>query len=763
MINIKSDNTAIQSAQLRQLLSVSNVSLITSVLLAAVLAYMQWNVIASAVLFVWCSMMVLASLLRAALVVTYQLYSPADDKTATPVRLMGFRLSILVSSLVWGSAGVLLFPVNHPQQQMFLVFTLAGMTAGGVASFSADLVSAMVFSLSMIVPLMIRLLAAEDSFSLTMGMAVILYLGFMVISLQRTNRNTCENISLRLEAAAREETVRASEERYRLLLEHLPVGIFHYDTNLITTYCNKHLAAMLHNTIDRITGLDMNLLKDQALLPSLRKALAGENGYYEGFYRATLSDTGAWVSMTCAPSRNSSGHKAGGIAIVQNITERKKAEEEINHLAFFDHLTHLPNRRLLHDRLRQTLASSRRSSRHGALLLIDLDNFKSLNDTLGHDIGDLLLQQVTERLLSCVRESDTVARLGGDEFVLMLEDLSEQALEAAAQTKVVGEKILRILNQPYSLGTHQYHSTSSVGSTLFNGNQDSIDELMKQADIAMYQAKKTGRNILRFFDPQMQNTLNARASLEYDLRTALEKQQFHLYYQIQMDSSRHSLGAEALIRWISPERGLISPAQFIPLAEETGLILPIGQWVMETACAQINAWQQDPLTRDLVLAVNVSAKQFHQVDFVAQVQAAIRRQAINPMRLKLELTESMLLEDIEATVSTMNALNEIGVQFSLDDFGTGYSSLQYLKRLPLDQLKIDRSFVREISTNSSDLAIVSTIVAMARSLNLDVIAEGVESEEQRQFLLDCGCAHFQGYLFGKPLPIEHFQELLKQG
>ena len=440
-----------------------------------------------------------------------------------------------------------------------------------------------------------------------------------------------------------------------------------------------------------------------------------------------------------------------------------QAKDEIKHLAFYDPLTGLPNRRLLLDRLHQAFAFSARSGRECALLYIDLDNFKDINDTLGHDIGDLLLQQTAQRLESCMREGDTVARLGGDEFVVMLEDLSKQPIEAATQTEAVGEKILATLNQPYQLATHECHSTPSIGATLFSDHHQSAEELLKRADIAMYQAKKAGRNTLRFFNPKMQDVINARITLGSELRAALENRQFHLYYQIQVDSSHRPLGAEALIRWLHPERGMVSPAQFIPLAEETGLILPIGQWVLETACIQLKAWEQDALTRDLVLAVNVSAKQFRQVNFIAQVQSLVQRHAINPMRLKLELTESMLLDSIEDIITKMNVLKEIGIRFSLDDFGTGYSSLQYLKRLPLDQLKIDQSFVRNLAADSSDRAIVRTIIAMAQSLNLDAIAEGVETEEQQQLLMDNGCTHYQGYLFGKPVPIEQFEALLRQG
>lgn len=445
-----------------------------------------------------------------------------------------------------------------------------------------------------------------------------------------------------------------------------------------------------------------------------------------------------------------------------DITERKAAEEKIQHLAFYDHLTDLPNRLLLLDRLQQALVTSARSSRNGALLFIDLDNFKNLNDTLGHDMGDLLLKQVTQRLEACIREGDTMARLGGDEFVVMLVGLSEHRFEAAAQTEAIGEKMLAALSQPYQLDKSTYHCTGSIGITLLSGNQQAAEELMKQADIAMYQAKKAGRNTLRFFDQKMQENISARVSLEGELHKALEFQQFHLHYQIQVDNSLRPLGAEALIRWIHPERGMVSPAHFIPLAEENGLILPIGLWVLETACNQLKTWQKDALTRELTLAVNVSARQFRQGDFVAQVQAAVQSHAINPQKLKLELTESMLLENIEDTIATMKSLHEIGVQFSLDDFGTGYSSLQYLKRLQLDQLKIDQSFVRDIATNSSDKAIVRTIVAMAQSLDIDVIAEGVETEEQRQLLLKKGCSNYQGYLFGRPMPIDQFEASLKQ-
>jgi diguanylate cyclase (GGDEF)-like protein/PAS domain S-box-containing protein len=547
---------------------------------------------------------------------------------------------------------------------------------------------------------------------------------------------------------------------------------FESQEGMTVTDANSVILRVNH-AFTRLTGYSAEeaVGKNPRLLSSGRH----DASFYAALWQS-INSTGGWSGeiwnrrkngeiypefLSITAVKDTSGNVTNYVGTFNDITMSKAAADEIRHLAFYDPLTRLPNRRLLLNRLQQALASSTRNGRKGALLFIDLDHFKNLNDTLGHDIGDLLLQQVAQRLESCVREGDTVARLGGDEFVVMLEDLSEQVLEAAAHAESVGEKILTTLNQPYQLATQEHHSTPSIGATLFSNHERGIEELMKQADIAMYQAKKAGRNALRFFDPQMQDAINTRATLERELRKALESRQFHLYYQIQVDSSHRPLGAEALIRWIHPERGVVSPAQFIPVAEETKLILPIGQWVLETACTQLKAWQQEALTRDLVLAVNVSAQQFLQADFAAQVQAAVQHHAINPGLLKLELTESLLLENIEDTIAVMNVLNEIGVRLSLDDFGTGYSSLQYLKRLPLDQLKIDQSFVRDIATDSNDKAIVRTIIAMAHSLNLDVIAEGVETEEQQQLLLNKGCTHYQGYLFSKPVPIEQFEALLK--
>jgi diguanylate cyclase (GGDEF)-like protein/PAS domain S-box-containing protein len=472
-----------------------------------------------------------------------------------------------------------------------------------------------------------------------------------------------------------------------------------------------------------------------------------------------------WVAISGCPMFDAEGRFKGYRGVGRDISARKLAEEKIERLAFYDVLTDLPNRRLLMDRLHQALVSSGREKLTGALLFIDLDNFKDLNDTQGHDVGDMLLKQVAQRLVASVREVDTVARLGGDEFVVMLQGLQRDVPLASAQVELVGKKILARLNQVYLLGQLEHHSTPSIGVTLFDGSQQTLDELLKQADLAMYESKAAGRNTLRFFDPAMQALVAQRTALEVDLRHGLQRHELVLYYQPVVDQAAHVVGVEALVRWQHPRRGLVSPAEFIPVAEQSGLILPLGHWVLEVACVQLVRWAADPATADLTMAVNVSARQFRHIEFVPQVLALLRKTGVNPHLLKLELTESLLLTDPQDAILKMGQLRDVGVRFSLDDFGTGYSSLSYLKLLPLQQLKIDQSFVRDVLTDANDAAIARTVLALGQSLGFTVVAEGVETAGQREFLLNNGCTLFQGYLFGKPVPIEQLRlgDLSPQG
>ena len=501
--------------------------------------------------------------------------------------------------------------------------------------------------------------------------------------------------------------------------------------------------------LEEVARQDMPQLTDEERQAWVDKRLVEQ--VLQGSHERKLAD-GSIIHIT--ERRTPEG---GMVLVYEDVTVMRAATAEIEQLAFYDPLTRLPNRRLLSDRLARALTASARSGQHGAVLFLDLDHFKTLNDTLGHDMGDRLLERVAQRLTACVREQDTVARLGGDEFVVMLEGLGKTSSEARVHAKLVGDKILSSLNQPFRLGANLHNSTPSIGAALFGEGQEEAADLLKQADIAMYQVKASGRNALSFFNVSMQSVITDRASMEADLRTGLVLDQFELYYQGQFDTRNLPVGAEALIRWNHPTRGLVLPSEFIGVAEETALIVPLGYWVLTHACRQLKRWEVVPRRADLVLAVNVSVRQFRQADFVSQVKSVLRETAANPKRLKLELTESLVLANVQDTIEKMNSLKTIGVRFAIDDFGTGQSSLTYLTQLPLNQLKIDQSFVRNIGLQAADAVIIDTIIGMSGNLRLEVLAEGVETPEQRDFLQAHGCGLFQGYLFSRPVSLAEFE------
>lgn len=476
----------------------------------------------------------------------------------------------------------------------------------------------------------------------------------------------------------------------------------------------------------------------------------------------TLDDLPRWYELSIARTRERIAAQARLIMLVRDITERKIAQAQVEQLAYSDLLTRLPNRRMFMERLRQSLATSQRSGKFGALLFLDLDHFKTVNDTLGHQYGDILLQQIAQRLRAIVREEDVVARLGGDEFVLILELLGELHDDAASHAMHVACKIVEALDTSYDLDGRLVQITVSVGVSLFLGQALSVEDLLKRADTSMYQAKGAGRNAVRFFDPATQASIEARAALESDLRRAVARNQFVLHYQPQVDAQGRCFGAEALIRWQHPERGLIAPGTFIPLAEETGLISPIGHWVLAEACKHLAGWHTAPHTRHLSMAINVSARQFSHPTFVQEVRELITYHGVDPHLLKLELTESLFIAHPDEVIARMQELVSLGIRFSLDDFGTGFSSLGYLKRLPLSQIKIDRSFTDDILADQHDNAICKAIVALSRTMELEVIAEGIETQAQWDLLLNLGCRLGQGYLFGRPMPAEQFATWLAE-
>ena len=553
-----------------------------------------------------------------------------------------------------------------------------------------------------------------------------------------------------------EEELRRLAARFNNTLESITDAFFTLDRKWRFTYVNREAERLLRRKRTELLGkLVWREFKggiDPVIKDACRRAMREQRTVHLERYYAPLE---FWAEVHAYPSEE-------GLAVYfRDISERKQAEADIQFFAMYDPLTRLPNRRLLLDRLQQAMAVCAGSRQKGAVLFLDLDNFKTLNDTAGHYVGDQLLQQVASRLSAAMRKGDMVGRFGGDEFVIILEGLSDKPDEAALQAEKVGEKILAMFQRPFRVAAYTHHSTVSIGIMLFGKNRKirNVDDVMKRADLAMYQAKARGRNTLCLFDPDMQATVNARVALETAMREGLKRREFLPYFQPQVDSEGRLIGAEALARWQHPQRGLVSPAEFIPVAEATGLILPLGRYMLESVCAQLASWARHPETAELKLAVNISARQFLHPKFVSQVLEVIDQAGADPRMLRLELTESLLLEDVDDTIATMSALKEAGVGFSLDDFGTGYSSLYYLKRLPLDQLKIDQRFIGDVLSNANDAAIVRTMVVLAQSLGLDIISEGVETEAIRNFLADNDCYSYQGYFFGHPVPMEQFEAL----
>lgn len=527
---------------------------------------------------------------------------------------------------------------------------------------------------------------------------------------------------------------------------------------LHVVYVNEAFLRDTGYTFDEIVGKSPKMLQgpktDLATVARIRQSLKVFQPIREEILNYKKNGEEFWQSLNIFPIANRQGWFTHWVAIQQNVTRRKLAEAQVFHFAFYDQLTGLPNRRLVLDRLQHALATTTRNHECGALLYIDVDHFKIVNDSLGHSIGDELLRQLSARLTSCIRTTDTVARLGGDEFLVLLEGLSDSIETSASQVLGVGKKILECIAKPYHLQQHTIDCTVSIGATVFQGVGEDVDQLLKRADLALYQVKAQGRNALRFFDEHMQSAMDHKVAIEQDLREGLKKKRFSLLYQPQVDSMGCLVGVEALVRLQHPVCDLILPADFIAVAEETGVILPLGDWVMNAACDQLAQWAMNRFMADISIAVNVSARQFDHEDFVNSVRAALIRSGARASRLKIELTESVSLACLKNTVAKINTLREDGVRFCLDDFGTGYSSLSYLRQLPFDQIKIDQSFVQDLPTNPIACSIVKMIIAVGKALDLDVIAEGVETQSQRDFLADHGCTLYQGYLYGRPVSVE---------
>ena len=573
-------------------------------------------------------------------------------------------------------------------------------------------------------------------------------------------RNTTESVLSRRNLEAAADQLHEQSE----LLDKAQDGIFISDSERRILYWNKGAERLFGWSAKEVKGRQLaDIFHQSRAAVSAALSSVSELGEWSGELSKCHKDgRDLVVESRSTLLRGSDGSPRSVLTINTDITDRKAAEAHTFHLAHYDFLTDLPNRLLLRERMEDALKKPSRDETAFALLLIDLDDFKTLNDTAGHDVGDVLLQNVAQRILSCVRKSDTAARFGGDEFVVMLEGLSGDAEMAAAEAKSIGEKILRACEQPFQLDNYVYEGTTSIGVTVFHGTQISGDQLLKQADLAMYGAKSQGRNTMSFFDPAMEAMAVSRVTLLGEMKHALQNGEFELHYQPQLDSAGRVTGAEALLRWRHPLRGMIPPNEFLPLAESTGFIHTLGYWVLETACRQLASWTHRPGMESVSLAVNVSIRQFQDSDFVPLVNQLISVSGVNPQRLKLEITESFMMESANETITKMIALRALGIGFSMDDFGTGFSSLSQLTKLPLDQLKIDQSFIRDLLSGEREASIVCTIIALAKSMKLSLIAEGVETEEQREFLHDQGCNTYQGYLFSPALPASRLELFIEE-
>ncbi|MEC9482084.1 MAG: EAL domain-containing protein [Halomonas sp.] len=729
--------------------------ILASIVGALLLVMSFWNSVPHAVLTGWLAGLLVVSLLRLMLSERFQRQTP--EAQLRPRWLNAFAGGALLAGLAWGLAGWLLFSPSYDEYQAVLAIILAGIGAGSVTTLSSVWGVAALFLIPAILPLTMRYLAVGTPVSLVLAVMMGLFLGLTLVVSRRFSLIITENIALRIEGAGREAALRESESRYRSIFRSAPLGILHFDRQGRVLDCNDRFEQIIGARRECMLGLDMcRDLPDRQVGQAVEQALADGYGYYEGEYISVSSGRTIPLRAFFNGVRGADDEIIGGVAAIEDFTERKRAEALIHRQAFYDPLTDLPNRRLLIERLESAQQACRQTRTQGVVLFLDLDRFKSVNDSLGHAMGDRLLCETARRLSSLLRRGDMAARLSGDEFVILAAGLPECPDRAQQAASALAGRFLEALSAPYAIAGRTVRVTPSIGFALFPREAENVTDLLKYADTAMYQAKALGRARVCGYQPSMQDAVERRLSLESDLRHAIETDRLQLHYQPQVESDGRIMGVEALLRWPHETHGFISPGEFIPLAEESGLIADLGDWVLGEACRCLQRFDAGCLPR---LSVNISPRHFAQSDFVERIQATVVDFGVAPERLLLELTEGVLIDHLQDAIAKMQALKRIGVGLAIDDFGTGYSSLSYLKRLPLDELKIDRSFVQDLD-DDADAAIVQAIIAVSRHLQLSVVAEGVETTAQLERLQASGCRLFQGYYFHRPMPAEALAQVL---
>lgn len=711
----------------------------------------QWAVIDHARLLGWFGLLFAVSVLWATAIVIY--HHPATRVGSYRHWLNGAALAALVYGVTWSIGAFQLFPDAWFTNQAILTIMFAGLAAGAITVLSSISVTGVAFIVPALLPLAYQFaLAGTTNARLILAMLLV-FLLTLVMANRHLYRTLRENIRLRIEKGLSEAALHESESRYRLMFNQSPLGIIHYDTDGIVVDCNVPLAEILGCPRSEVVGTSMvDDVGDARMATAVRISLRTGWGYYEDTYTSNTGAHGTPLRAFFNAVRGPDDEVVGGVGIIEDFTRRKQAEEALYREAYYDALTGLPNRRLLADRLEQALRTARRHGRVGALVSLDIDHFKRINDRLGHSAGDRILCKVAERLVASLRDEDTVARLSGDEFILLLREVADNGELAAKAARAVCDKILAALQESFDTRHGAVRLTASLGITLFPQADAPAEELLRQSDTAMYSVKRDLRGEARFYDLADDHSGHDTAQLEHDLRFALEREQLLLHYQPLVQADGTVLGAEALLRWRHPERGLIPPDRFIPLAEDNGLIISIGRWVFAEVCQRLQ--ESAAAVTGLPISINVSAQEFHHPGFARHVEETLDHTGVDGRRIVFEITESVLIDRVAATIDKMERLRRRGITFAVDDFGTGYSSLTYLKRLPVDTIKIDRSFVRDLEVDAADGAIVEGIITMSDRLGLDVVAEGVETGEQLALLRARGCERFQGFYWGQPAPFE---------
>lgn len=754
MIDKINENTpSVRKELLIQASSSLSLSLFAVIIIVSILAMAFWNVANNIVISIW---------LLAVFVTLFIRYKKAksflkDEKhTQLEADEKNFKILTLTTALILSVGVILIFPNDKPFYQSLLTMILAGLSAGAVMSLSIYKEVIRNYLAILLLPYIFVIYSQNSEIHTLISLLIFIFLIILIFFSRRYNRDIINLIISKLTVERTEKELQHSKNNFSTIFQEATVGVFTYDTNLIIQESNSAFSTMLKAPLYKLISLDMKQLPDQNIRKCLDSVLEGKKGFYEGLYHTKISDEDVWVSMETVPMYDTDAKINGGLGIVTDITHRVKSEEKIRQQTLCDDLTGLANRLAFNNKLQKKLSELSKQNNFGALLFIDLDHFKTVNDSLGHHIGDTILKTFAKKALSILRKEDTIARLGGDEFVILLDDLNRNEKSAIDTSYKVSDKLHEMMKKPIEVEGHTLHITLSIGIDIISSEQKDIHDILKYADIAMYKAKDCGRNTTCFYKKEMSDQINEKLKLNNELRKALELNQFELYYQpiVEMKSGNIT-SCEALIRWNHPTRGLVFPDQFIPYAEESDLIISIGDWVIDAACKEYHNCHDS--MKDI--AVNISSRQFIQEDFIQKILKATEVNNIHPSSLKLELTESVAIDNLFTTIEKMNQLKSYGFKIAMDDFGTGYSSLSYLKNLPFDYIKIDRSFVQDMLENEDDASLIKTILTISKQFNFAVIAEGVETTEDVEFLKALDCDYIQGYIISKPIPADKFKEL----